>query len=261
MTYTLDELTQYLLSLAYPSRMPKRLVPLRKYQVVQGLIEMQRRVPCLQEINTEVPTKTANCSFSTFPAPAGHITKIVVTQNPPEDPPTVNENAMPCVEIPCDFVGVAEMDALPGLYSRILQEGQSLDPVMPVSRFRFTIDTPSTVRMFPTIPDNWDARVKWDGIKKSYADDDIIDLTTWEDAIELLRTYLLYRGGPDEGCTGEETQAFLAMFNEQVRLLRHECKRRREAKITRRVYGASIQTCPITYGCGSQPQEAPAPTR
>lgn len=221
MTY--PEIVETVLKLAYPNRMAQNLVALRKFHVQQGLIEIQRAVKCLQLRNLctfGAEDITQNCWWTELPAPPGRITDVQVG-------PTEDNLACCCRPVRLDFVSNDMFDGLAGPYAGAVYG----EIFWPVPRGWYSIYDERIVKIYPPVNSaGWQVNLKWNGIRKTWTEYDELDLEGWEDVLDALRLWVLYRGMPDEGCVDESMRAAHQMHTEAIRRLVYDCYNRQNGQ-------------------------------
>ena len=250
---TFAELREQVLGLAYPSRMARNLIPLRKQHVQTGLTHIQRAVKCLQAKNVNRTGTTGlghNCWWSETLAPQGHIYRARVEATP-------DNPCGPCRMVQLTFVSEDQFVGLAGDYG---QRGVYNPVCWPVPRAWYTIFRNRVLRVYPSLQvGGWNLALEWQGVRKVWQDTDEIDLEGWEDVLEALRLFVLYRGLVDEGCTGEELKTAFELYNGELRQLVYDCRMQMEGE-RHEAFGSAVppggiqcwplSPCGYEYGYG-----------
>lgn len=231
---------------------PENLVDSHKLWIKDALIQLQKKVRCLQSDNLEKIPQCGTyylCGQSVFCAPRGYLSKLY----------TVDSDG--CSRIDYFPVTKEEMDCLSGAYNQevsILHPyGYFLDdntglytafPDLGIPGMEVpddTIDKPCraqvgywtlhkrNIHVFPQM--QWDetACIEFDGIKRSFADDDTVDYD--REVEEAVETWLRYKVASVEDCDPAKAREHLEGplgtqgegFNGLVATLIHDCEKER----------------------------------
>lgn len=220
---TFLELANETLSRSYPARFSSRLVEQRRWAVQQGLIDLQRRVPCLRDnvVSYLCPCDPDPSGATVLCAPDGKLNMIYVAK------------ADDTCRIEPGFVSPGQMHAMMRDYQRDYcgcpPPKQVEDACFPPARINYTIDK-ANLLLFPWIPSGWKVVLRTDGIRSGWADSDVVpDLSATE--LEALRRYVVAEGSFEDGCM-DMYEARRAAYQEQAIIARWECQRKQTPERT-----------------------------
>ncbi len=221
MTYA--ELKEMVVGLAFPARMARSMVPLRERHVLNGIIELQTKLPKLREKNSSIYTGDDNfvCGAIEVDSPEGLITKVEAfrADTPSDDIETECECLVPYI--------LGEPASIEVLKSRwsinggAIQEDDNGNPVnvLPVPLGVFAVSE-GRLLAYPAPLTPWKLRVKWRGIRQTFSDDDEVEFT--QSQITLLAAFVAWMGAVDDRCWQDEPRLresyFLLRRDEYLRL-------------------------------------------
>ncbi len=208
----------------WPDGEPENLVSSHKNYILDALIDLQIKVPRLQTNHVDFiqPEDTLfNCGASLFDAPRGFIASLSVLRGTPtrccDEAPYLESSksefdcflgeleATPCsVEThPYQFYQF-DVDgpyyAYPSLAYCLDYPTQSIDSVCAPSRGYYALFR-RQIWMAPHIQSGYVAKLLWDGIKRTFADTDILDEDYFDrEVLECVELYLRSRAAAIDDC-------------------------------------------------------------
>ncbi len=244
MATTYLEFMTALLSRVWPDGQAENLIPNHRKWVLDALIDLQKKVPCLQTEHLDIVDQCSTyyfCGTSVFSAPRGFLRKLYTI-----------EDSDGCTRIDYEPISKDDMDCLQANYqacNTLLQPlGYYYEPYfgylpfadLPIPGFKnvdSTIDKPArsaggywtmdrgNIYLFPHMQWNEQAVVVWDGLKRSYADTDEVE---WDREVEdAVEYYVGAKGAEKEDCDYDRLAVLTANYNGKVSDLIYNCKKER----------------------------------
>ncbi len=188
MTY--GELKTKVLRLAFPNRMARNMVARRESHVAAGLVKLQT---VLWRLRTSHPEQYDGqeyytCGGMVVEAPAGEITEVWADRL---DPGTED---LPIVGCACrqQYLLTARVNIEALMREYVAEGGAMLDAngalvqMLPINGTGFFALDRGLLYLFPAAVEPWWIRLKWDGIKQSFEDEDVIEIDE-QDQMVLVR--------------------------------------------------------------------------
>lgn len=251
----------------WPEGEPENLVTNHNKWILDSLIDLQRKVPCLQQYQVDIVPQCATYLMNgstVFGAPRGYIHKLYTLSNDPDDrcqveysPITKDELDCMASSAPCCPGGQTFQHPYGayGFYAELYNyypdsgllgmEFPSADEDKPcrATSGYYTLHR-GNLWVFPHMQWTESAVVEWDGIKRTYAEEDLVSFgfenvldREVEDAVEY---YLRYKAAQVEDCDFDRARDLLlgppgqlgAGYNGKVADLIWECKKERRMRDT-----------------------------
>lgn len=188
MTY--GELKTKVLRLAFPNRMARNMVARRESHVAAGLVKLQTVLWRLRTSHQEQydGQEYYTCGGMVVEAPAGEITEVWADRL---DPGTED---LPIVGCACrqQYLLTARVNVEALMREYVAEGGAMLDvngalvQMLPINGTGFFALDRGLLYLFPAAVEPWWIRLKWDGIKQSFADEDVIEIDE-QDQMVLVR--------------------------------------------------------------------------
>lgn len=245
MATTYEEFDEGIRQRVFPEGEPAaNLVANHRKWVLDGLIDLQKKVPCMQDDHLEIVDQCSTyyfCGTSVFSAPRGFLRKLYTIAD-----------GDGCTRIDYEAISKQEMDCLQSNLTQcatLLQpSGYYLDPTvgyvpfsdLPVPGWKnvdSTIDKPcratkgfwtvdrGNIYVFPYMQWNEAACVEWDGIQRTFDDDEEVDFDREvEDAMEY---YLAAKASEREDCDLQRSAVLTVSYNRRVAEMIHNCAKER----------------------------------
>jgi hypothetical protein len=209
----------------WPDGEPENLVANHKNYILDALIDLQIKVPRLQQNHTDfiLPESTIySCGASIFDVPRGFIVGLDVLRGTPtnccDSAPyrEASKNELDCLlrdastSWPCggeqhaypfyQLYGEGEYIPYPTLPYCAEYPDQSLDSVCaPTSGYMALFR--GQLWVYPHIQSGHVGKLTWDGIKRSFEDTDVIDETLWDrEVAECIELYVRGRAAEIDDC-------------------------------------------------------------
>jgi len=185
---TFLDLSNLVLSLAFPRRFSPSMLPLKKHLVKHGLTEIQRHIERFQEGNMDViegASELAVSGATVIDAPDGRVIQIAVGRDD-------------CKALFATLSSHLHLQKMQQAFSDAYDCGDAeIPPFYPTSSVYWARDDKDLL-IYPWVPCDWSIGIRWRGIKREWADDTEI---WWADkVVETLRRYLV--AWDKEGCEG-----------------------------------------------------------
>jgi hypothetical protein len=266
---TFAELFTEISSRVWPELRSARLLTLHKSWLRNALIDLQRKVGCLQTAHlhyVELQATYFQCGSSVFEAPEGGVVKEFWTEDvatrckkihgKPESRDSYQcliESASNCAcatDVPDPYqkylVGDYYYD-YPELPLGLKYVDDSVDSATRACSRHFALYD-GFIWTYPAISSLEIGVLRWEGIKKTWADTDIIP---WlddmgnvdEDVIHACQLYVEVEKAKKEACDVDESRAYRADYDSLVRDMIIDCKRQNRLPDGR--------SCFTSRSCGS----------
>lgn len=224
-------------ALIWPNGVPENLVGAVDKAFINAMIDLQRWIPCLQVEQTTVYPQDAthfHCGTTVIrPSPKGRIRRIYAVENSGYCNP-VPYSPTSIAQLRCWSRGFMELVASP------LNAGL---PVLPLG-YRYPDATTDSewgraltglwavergdLHVAPWLQSTEALVVEWDGLKRSYADGDIVSIE--EDVARAIRLYLQMEYGRDWDCDPVLKREFQRDYQDARADLIWECEQERKQK-------------------------------
>lgn len=247
----------------WPEGQASNLIPNHEKWVLDATIDLQKKVACLQQYQVDIVPQCATYLLNgctVFGAPRGYIYKLYTISNDPDDRCPVVYSPITKDELDCIASAGADHGAtfqhpygFYGFYAELYNfypdsgllgmEFPSADEDKPCrSKSGYYTLHRGNISVFPHMQWNESAVIEWDGIKRTYTDDEpvafgfenVLDREV-EDAVEY---YLRYKAAQIEDCDLDRARDLLlgppgqlgAGYNGKVAELIWECKKERRLR-------------------------------
>jgi hypothetical protein len=219
---------------------PKSLRKAHDAAFVQGAIELQRWVECLQVHNTTIYPFCSTffeCGKTVVEFPQGQIRRAYTIANGEwcdkvfYDSAGYNEVEQWAHDL-LTFVGPLNV-GYPKLPQGMRYAEAASDSV--VGRARLGIWAWHNERFYlaPWIQSNEQLVLEWDGVRKTIGDEDVFDDDLWtEDVLEALESYVRWKHEDKFGTTGAaEVQRIKAIYDNQLAVLMWDCREKKRKQL------------------------------
>lgn len=205
---------------------PENLVDSHKLWIIDGLIQLQKKIKCLQADNLEKVPQCGTyylCGASVFCAPRGYLSRLYTVADDGcarIDYTPITKEEMDCLaasynqQVALTHPYGYFVDSNTGLYTAFPDMGvpgmevpdSSIDKPCRAAAGYWTVHK-SNIHVFPQMQWNETACIEFDGIKRSFADDDVVSYDREvEEAIEM---WLRYKAAAIDDCDPEKAREYL----------------------------------------------------
>lgn len=243
---TFLELTQQVSLNVFPEGEARRLRDVHKDYIRDGLIDLQRKVSCLQAKHyNHVPYADTywNCGATVFDAPRGYIIglKTIIDGDFCDE---IRYDPVTKEDIECMIRGQKDACGITAPHGYYYDGYDYVDyPVYPYITPAGSVYPDDSVDksgrslcgwytlhddkvwMYPHIQSTETVILEWVGIKKDFSDSD--EVSYERDVISALETYLEWKVARKEDCNLAKFQGARSEYNETVGDLIYECKKRK----------------------------------
>lgn len=251
MQISLSELITKLREDTHPQALPENLVATYNRLVVEGLVVLQKWVDCLQQNNTQLYPFCStywDCNATVVPAPKGRIKRVFTIQSDQKcdkvfyrqlsyDRLLCAAKAYGLVEAP-DQTGYAEQE------EPFKIANSSTDQARGRARYGYYAINRGRVYAFPYLHSSETLVIEWDGLKRDWKDDDLVN--GGPEVFRALRLYVSKEMSRDYDRDLNSYQTQAIEFQEALRDLIHECReetRVRDHEICDPGMACSDETC------------------
>src|SRR4029450_12020519 len=170
---TFNQLLTAVLMVAFPNRVARSLIPVKRSDLSAALVQIQTFIPRYQLDNIEIKPAdiTANCGIAEIPAPEGHVYR-VYGLGPPPTYPIPGES---CRIQPYHPASRKAAEAYADGYraARQCSVNSGGEFCYPFEKTWFSMWDQS-IFLWPPPPKGWGVVIEWKGIKYQWGADDIV---------------------------------------------------------------------------------------
>lgn len=222
----------------FPEGEAENLVPLNKNRVLDALIDLQMKIPCLQTRHQDCHTQSDtfwNCGATVFDAPRGYIQSLLTT--PTNDPCAINRfRPVPPHELQCFLEELKlcgkidvpsqtyDSSVYPILYESDMYNAAAIDASCNPGDGVFSL-IDGRIWLFPFINSGETIVLEWDGIKREFSDGDTV---TYDRATTyMVELYVEAEAKRKDDCDEKAYLAALAKYIEKVGDAIWNCRKER----------------------------------
>jgi len=203
---TISDLKTQVLSLAFPRRFNQSLLALKEHLIFQGLTDIQRYIPSFKQGNVDIIPGSFDMMVSgatIIDAPDGQIQQVLV-------------GADGCRTIPASLRDKLVIQRMQQEFANAYDCGDSsIESVYPTASVSWARDG-GDLMVYPWVPTGWSIGIRWDGIKRSWAN--TYDVWWADKVIEILRMHAI--AYDDVKCP--EFEKLFQLYREELAKLRAE---------------------------------------
>lgn len=228
----------------WPEGEAENLIPNHKKWVLDAIIDLQKKVPCLQSEQMDIIDQCLTyyfCGTSVFTAPRGFLRKLYTIEDSDGcsrvDYDPISKDDMDCLQRnyqECntlaqpfgyyyeDYFGAVPFADLPVPGFKNVDD--SIDKTGRAARGYWTLDR-GNVYIFPHMQWNESAVLTWDGLKRSFGSTDEVD---WDREVEdAVEYYVGAKSAEKEDCDFNRLAVLTGNYSVKVSDLIYNCKKER----------------------------------